>query len=378
MAEVKNKDLLVQMEYAFQQYFDRHFVGVVNSEYKELRSRQQEEYRRKLDARPAAPGMSGMMNASMAAQEVRLTGEWNTKDSEWLIQRCQEKLFKDPKIQQDMQAMTDCWKASIISEIGQKDYDELSKGVPGGDLANYYVSNRFQSLFLEHLAKKDVPKSTLEFIWRKLFDNSLPGMIGGVGMPSSDMDKMRKELAEQFYRPSVAEKGAAFVLTSLTDTAMTGGMGTVPRVAGWLAVDGGLHALGSVIPGEKTFDQQLGEVIWGDSDAVAALRADSTKVDPQQSAPLAVLNRALNKQVFRPKFDYQDYRELLVALREALDERGHGGTASGIEAALKSVGFQVKKDRPFPPSLSKMSDEELRAERDRLMAQVRGSEGIEN
>ena len=49
MAQPKNRDQFVELEYCFEQYFNKNFAPIINREYNELNKKQLEEYSRTLD-----------------------------------------------------------------------------------------------------------------------------------------------------------------------------------------------------------------------------------------------------------------------------------------------------------------------------------------
>ena len=359
MAEPKNRQQFVELEYCFDKYFNQYFAPIVNKEYNTLKQKQLEEYRRVLDARPVAPGMSGLMNASMAAQEVQYTGEWNTKHSEYLLEQCNNKFLSDSKIQEDLSKMVIACRAAIVSEVGEAKYKEMSSGTPTGDLASYYVCNRFNTLFMEQLAKKEMPKISLQYIMQKGFLDSLPGVLAGATVKSSEMDKEIKALSEKFYNPSGGEKAAAFGMSFLLDTASTGGYGSVGKAATWLAVDGGLRLATSFIPQGKSFDQLLGKEMFGNEKAFDGIRADSKKVNPQSSEDITTLNSMLNKQLYRPKFDEKEANALCAKLMGSVGQENGKGLVRGLESGLKTTGVEVRKDTAIPKWMESKTDEEL-------------------
>ena len=64
----------------------------------------------------------------------------------------------------------------------------MSKGVPTGDLASFYVCNRFQQFFIEKLAQMKAPRNSFEFIVQKGIGDSLPGLMAGAQMKHSALD----------------------------------------------------------------------------------------------------------------------------------------------------------------------------------------------
>ena len=276
MAQPKNRQQFVELEYCFEQYFNKNFAPIVNREYDELNKKQLEEYSRTLDRHQASVGMFGgaYTAALMAYQEHKTVGEWGSKSSDYLLEECNKKFSADPKVQEDLSKMVIACRATLVSELGTEKYKEMSAGTPTGDLANFYVCNRFITLFMEQLAKKEMPKGALDYIMKKGVADSLPGLLVGCTMKSSDMDKQIKDMSEKFYKPSGGEKTAAFGISFLLDAASTGGYGSAGKAATWLAVDGGLHLVGSVIPKDKSFDQMMGEAVWGNGKAIDGIRAD--------------------------------------------------------------------------------------------------------
>lgn len=360
MAEPRNKQELIELEYCFDKYFSKNFVPILDKEYKELKDKQAEEYRRKLDSRPVAPGMSGMMNASMAAQEVRMTGVWNTKSTDYLLEQCNEKFFSDKNAQEDINQMTVAWRAAIVSEIGVDKYKELSEGLPTGDLASFYVANRFQTLMMEELARKEMPKSSLEYIMRKGFQESLPGLIVGIGMKSSENDERVKKLSERYYNPSASEKGAAFGLSFVMDAATTGGYGSVGKAAAWLGADAALHGAVSMLPEDQTVDQIFSATVWGDKDAIDKMRNASKALDPKKSADIKLFNTMLNNQLYQPSVSNDEIKALYVKLRHAIpQERGGAALAKGLEAGLKKVGLSVSGSSSVPNWMTAKEEKEL-------------------
>ena len=360
MAEPRNKKELIELEYCFDKYFSKNFVPILDKEYKELKDKQAEEYRRKLDSRPVAPGMSGMMNASMAAQEVRMTGEWNTKSTDYLLEQCNEKFFSDKNVQEDINKMTVAWRAAIVSEIGVDKYKELSEGLPTGDLASFYVANRFQTLMMEQLARKEMPKSSLEYIMRKGFQESLPGLIAGIGMKSSENDERVKKLSERYYNPSASEKGAAFGLSFVMDAATTGGYGSVGKAAAWLGADAALHGVFSMLPEDQTVDQIFSATVWGDKDAIDKMRNAGKALNPKKSADIKLFNTMLNNQLYQPSVSNDEIKAFYVKLRQAIpQERGGAVLVKGLDAGLKKIGLSVSGSSSVPDWMTAKDENEL-------------------
>ena len=302
MAQPKNRQEFVELEYCFDKYFDEYFAPIVDEEYKTLKAKQLEEYSGTLRDHPGTPGVYGsyMGNAITAYEEVKTVGEWGPKDADYLMEQCFNRFFSNDHIGDDIEKMKIAWFSAIVGEIGVDKYKELSSGVPTGDLTSYYVTNRFQTLFLERLAKLEMPKSTLEYITTKGFEESLPGKLINLPIKASDHEKEVKRLAEKFYNPSLVEDASAFGLSFILDSACIGGYSSAGEAATWAGIDGVIHIAGNHLPSGRSFDELFGEVVWGDKKAVTSMREDVKNVRPYNSQFFDPLESSLsNKLLFR-------------------------------------------------------------------------------
>lgn len=302
MAEPTNKQQFQDLEYVFDRYYRENIAPVVKGQMDFLRKKQSEEYVRMLDNRPVAPGMSGMMHASMVAQEAHLVGEWNSKTSDDLLKMVDGKLGRNKNVQHDFAVMIDAWRLAAVKEMGEQRYAELSAKCPSKDLAREFVSNRFMQLELEQLAKAHVPKSSLEYILKKGFGESFPAFLSGLSLPEGQHDSLIRTLAEKMYDASAAEKAAAFATTFAADAAVTGGYGSWGKLGKWLGVDvlarGGL----SLMENDTTFDQMLGKELYGDEEAFASMRSKGKKVKVAQSKTVHAVNDYLKKPMTIPEY----------------------------------------------------------------------------
>lgn len=302
MAEPTNKQQFQDLEYVFDRYYRENIAPVVKGQMDFLRKKQSEEYVRMLDNRPVAPGMSGMMHASMVAQEAHLVGEWNSKTSDDLLKMVYGKLGRNKNVQHDFAVMIDAWRLAAVKEMGEQRYAELSAKCPSKDLAREFVSNRFMQLELEQLAKAQVPKSSLEYILKKGFGESFPAFLSGLSLPEGQHDSHIRTLAEKMYDASAAEKAAAFATTFAADAAVTGGYGSWGKLGKWLGVDvlarGGL----SLLENDTTFDQMLGKELYGDEEAFASMRSKGKKVKVAQSETVHAVNDYLKKPMTIPEY----------------------------------------------------------------------------
>lgn len=302
MAEPTNKQQFQDLEYVFDRYYRENIAPVVKGQMDFLRKKQSEEYVHMLDNRPVAPGMSGMMHASMVAQEAHLVGEWNSKTSDDLLKMVDGKLGRNKNVQHDFAVMIDAWRLAAVKEMGEQRYAELSAKCPSKDLAREFVSNRFMQLELEQLAKAHVPKSSLEYILKKGFGESFPAFLSGLSLPEGQHDSHIRTLAEKMYDANAAEKAAAFATTFAADAAVTGGYGSWGKLGKWLGVDVLARSGLSLMENDTTFDQMLGKELYGDEEAFASMRSKGKKVKVAQSETVHAVNDYLKKPMTIPEY----------------------------------------------------------------------------
>lgn len=345
MAEPTNKQQFQDLEYVFDRYYRENIAPVVKGQMDFLRKKQSEEYVRMLDNRPVAPGMSGMMHASMVAQETHLVGEWNSKTSDDLLKMVDGKLGRNKNVQHDFAVMIDAWRLAAVKEMGEKRYAELSAKCPSKDLAREFVSNRFMQLELEQLAKAQVPKSSLEYILKKGFGESFPAFLSGLSLPEGQHDSHIRTLAEKMYDANAAEKAAAFATTFAADAAVTGGYGSWGKLGKWLGVDvlarGGL----SLMENDTTFDQMLGKELFGDEEAFASMRSKGKKIKVAQSETVHAVNDYLKKPMTIP-----EYRPLYSPTWQKARYDELTKSAAGNAAIHMQNVLTVSKNYGFKPS----------------------------
>jgi len=361
MAEPTNKQQFQDLEYVFDRYYRENIAPVVKGQMDFLRKKQSEEYVRMLDNRPVAPGMSGMMHASMVAQEAHLVGKWNSKTSDDLLKMVDGKLGRNKNVQHDFAVMIDAWRLAAVKEMGEQRYAELSAKCPSKDLAREFVSNRFMQLELEQLAKAQVPKSSLEYILKKGFGESFPAFLSGLSLPEGQHDSHIRTLAEKMYDASAAEKAAAFATTFAADAAVTGGYGSWGKLGKWLGVDvlarGGL----SLMENDTTFDQMLGKELYGDEEAFASMRSKGKKVKVAQSKTVHAVNDYLKKPMTIPEYRPLYSPTWLKARYDELTKSAAGNAAIHMQNVLtvsKNYGLKPSAVSDVPGWMLQKSQKE--------------------
>lgn len=370
MAEKRenNNRAFVELEYCLDQYFSQHYAPIVNKEYKDLKAKQADEYAKTLDKYRYTPSVHGLPTTSIfAANDALRNGEWNTKHTDYLLEQCSTKFFSDEKVQADLINLKACCQRVLQERLGVDGYNKLAEEF-GAPPEGIYVAHRFETLLIEHLARKDMPKSSLEYVMKKGFEDSLPGYILSLGRKSSDRDNEVAKLSEKMYNPSNTEKVMAFGVSFVLDSATIGGYGSAKKAATGLAWDAGIRAaqpaiikkLGKLAEEKMTVDEKFSMELTGNKSFLDVARRSAKNVNPDRSDNVTYLNSVLNKKMFRPQFDYQEYKKTASALRVKFNEAGDGyvNIATGIASGLSSMGIPVNKNKDIPKWMEGKTDEE--------------------
>ena len=115
MAEPKNRQQFVELEYCLDKYFNNYFTPIIKSESERFRRNAEVETRNRKDG-----GWGGYIDAAspFTTTHVQQTsGEWNKKTTEDLLEACNSKFLNDPKVQEDISKMTIACRASLVSEL---------------------------------------------------------------------------------------------------------------------------------------------------------------------------------------------------------------------------------------------------------------------
>lgn len=315
----QNLFAFAEFEYMLNSYFQKNIKGMVDSSYNHLKAKQTEEFVHALQNTPVAPGMSGMMNASMVATRVKHTGEWNTKHAEDLMNMIRGKLYADgSSTQHDIGTLILEWQKLAKARLGEAEYDRLSKEV-GQDLAAYYVSHRVDDLAIQRIAKLGAPKSTLDYIVTTGMKESFAGVIAGVpnqGTESS-LDKRVAHLQEESFGGTAKFAGRAlgFGLDMITPGAKMRGI--------WAGIDIAVRGVSYAhLDGQwkdyDTFEKDLGKAMFGKENAMNTLRSSQLGIN-QNSDGVQVLNGEMKKKVFASSVDMDKVKIVYKAVEKSVN-----------------------------------------------------------
>lgn len=353
----QNLYAFAEMEYMINSYFQKNIKGVVDSSYKYLKDKQSEEYVRNLENRPVAPGMSGLMNASIAAQEVRKSGTWNTKHTEDLVKMVQDKIYKENSASQhDIGILVLEWQKLAKARLGEAEYNRLSKEV-GTDLAAYYISHRIDDLSVQRIAKLGAPKNTLEYVLATGVKESFIGFVASLPNlgSSSEYDERVANLQEESFGSGAKFAGRALgfgidmVTPGLKMKGVWAGIDITARSVCYAHLDGNKKDY-------ATFEKDLGKAVFGNENAMKTLRNTQLGVN-KSSDGVQVLNSEMKKKVFVPAVDmnkvnvvYRSVEKTVNGDSERLMNMVHDNLKSHnfkINESPKVAGWMYEKDNSW-------------------------------
>lgn len=239
----RNNQHFGELEYCFNQYFSKYCAPVIAKDYRYYHRKQTEEFYKAYNEMPANIGagsvMQGMIRVQTANVNASSSGKWNKKNLDDFIGGVVNKIVAGKNFQKDWGHLIDRYRESLIAKLGTKGYirveEELEKVEKRKfvDPAVHYGQIRFMELLKEHLAKTDMPKSSLEYILKEGANSSIMMTLAGRFMRGRDLspaEEENRELGNKLYKPSKVEKAGAFAFGAVMDAPALDVVGSVAAV----------------------------------------------------------------------------------------------------------------------------------------------------
>lgn len=239
----RNDQHFGELEYCFNQYFSKYCAPVIAKDYRYYHRKQTEEFYKAYNEMPANIGagsvMQGMIRVQTANVNASSSGKWNKKNLDDFIGGVVNKIVAGKNFQKDWGHLIDRYRESLIAKLGTKGYirveEELEKVEKRKfvDPAVHYGQIRFMELLKEHLARTDMPKSSLEYILKEGANSSIMMTLAGRFMRGRDLspaEEENRELGNKLYKPSKVEKAGAFAFGAVMDAPALDVVGSVAAV----------------------------------------------------------------------------------------------------------------------------------------------------
>lgn len=307
MAEPKNMDALVEVEYCLDRYLDANVAGVMDDVRRDLIKKQGQEraeWNMSLggilsslaDAGRCAPGID------TSSQILKATGEWNSKTTEDYLVMCKEAVVNDKERSHDIVALTISWRSAMVASIGRERYDKASQQI-GCDLAAAYMDYRLQQTMVDRLIDKETPKSTAEYIIRKTAGESLFGLP--YMLNRSPLEAQIAKEAETRYKANGWEWGGAKAASFAIDTVATMGCGSwanLAKLAGVEVVFAGVEAYMDSKDKDNsiTIEQCISQGVFGSGEnenVFDSIKAQAVWLDAERCEGVTRINSNLKRPV---------------------------------------------------------------------------------
>lgn len=307
MAEPKNMDALVEVEYCLGRYLDANVAGVMDDVRRDLIKKQGQERAEwntsfggilssLADAGRCAPGID------TSSQILKATGEWNSKTTEDYLVICKEAVVNDKELSHDIVALTISWRSAMVASIGRERYDKASQQI-GCDLAAAYMDYRLQQTMVDRLIDKETPKSTAEYIIRKAAGESLFGLP--YTLNRSPLEAQIAKEAEARYKANGWEWGGAKAASFAIDTVATMGCGSwanLAKLAGVEVVFAGVDAYMDSKDKDKsiTIEQCISRGVFGsgeDENVFDIIKKQAGWLDAERCEGVTKINSNLKRPV---------------------------------------------------------------------------------
>lgn len=236
MAQDFDITAFAEVENSLLDCFNRSVAPIMEGVQRELGDRQAREMVEY--SRSAAGILSGMAAGANIGTDpyanLKHTGQWNSKTVEDYVDMCRERLDGSVDLAGNLSLISDNWREAVIAQIGRERYDKQSNRL-GCDLANAYINHRINQLMVDKLVDDRIPRSSAEYIIRKVGETSIFGLPQTMQRTplSAEIDR-RSEAA---YNPSSVERSAGFIIGSATDAVALGGAGSWAKLAKFVGID---------------------------------------------------------------------------------------------------------------------------------------------
>lgn len=249
----KKDQNIAELEYCLNQYFGKHIAPVYEQGLKYVREQADKEVSDYIKANHSNTVTNRMDNAVAYFGEtvwVRTTGDWNNINFSAFSTVVGKKFANNHKLWEDLDLLTAKYREAFIKKMGADKYKSLSaeygqyNGVP--DVAMNYVLAKLHDLTVRKFSKDNMPKSNMDYVWKKGFEDSLlKGIYNLAANPQSEFLSEIRHHGVENYKANTAMKLGARTVSSIIDAplfAATGGYGTAVAATKTTAVDVGVRS----------------------------------------------------------------------------------------------------------------------------------------
>lgn len=343
--EKKDFTGIASLEAMLEKYIDNNISPIFDKNAKELEKNKKAEYN-ELSKKYLSIPLNATSTASMQGhnaqiqKEIYENGKWQKKGFEWVVEKTVEDLTnkKNADKGEDINNIVNGLRACIIDHIGKKKYTELCKKYKV-DIAEAKFQMILSDKMEAYMIKRNMPKSDIDYIMRKLLNDTIAGSIlQGAAPRKTEADINIDEKARKQYNASLITKGTATALSYALD-GVTLGQGNVIKAIGLgVGFDIGLKAIGTASKwGYNKFWGHTQESHNLDKDIYGASTSKEEIVKAQKSAKSVEIQKNVNLYLnnkIRQKYSPSEASAISKNFEKA-------GSPDAILRAIKVSGVKV-------------------------------------
>lgn len=299
---------LSQIDYCLSQYYSRYMASVLEQENRKFVNEHNAKAREYTNATQRLPSFGA---ASNPFSKLSVAEQLYGKSSDVMLERTMKRWNADKKIQEDLSVLSTAFHQILVEKHGGKDSKQLR------DYASQYIADRIQEHVACQLARKKVPKSTIDYICRKAFTENMIVSLAKLSIRNSqsELDDQVDKRTEAMYKPSISEKAGATLAGYGVDIAASGGVGIVTsgvktgalmfskQLASWVATDyafAGAGYVGNKITGKESKEEKTKKInryLLGDEHASEKIRQGASLYKKQGTEMMDYVNSFLNHKI---------------------------------------------------------------------------------
>lgn len=223
---------IAEIDYLMGQYFSKYIAPSLLHSYNSFREKQNKEVRdveRQLAYTPIGAGSAVPQTFVKAATAATLASQkpWNRKTIEDFVDDFENKISNNKRILKDWSSLVERFDIELYNKYGEKKYlqlcNELKKKTGYDDtLGSYYSQIKFANSVEYHLAKHDMPKSSIEYFLRhSVSEDSLLGKAFTGQLDARKSSPLQQKVSDKgydMYNPSFLMNTATTAAGLVFDT----------------------------------------------------------------------------------------------------------------------------------------------------------------
>ena len=310
MDSMAQEHQFVELELLLDKYFNQHISPIMSSTKEYLRDKRIEEMKEYSNSTAGILNSlaTGGIPMSDPYQPLKVTGEWNSKNTDDFLAMCKDKMLHSKSISMDLSLISAEWRQAVIDKVGRDKYDAMSKSI-GTDLANAFIEYKIEDKMINRLVEENIPKSSADYIISKASKSSLLGL--SQTMNQSVLDDEINSRGEAAYSPSYIEKGSAYAVGAVADVIALGGTGTWTAFAKFIGIDVGISMFAdSLASSDKkiTVEECVSKGIFGsESNKFSEFQKQSKSLNLEKNAYIQGVNSQLSNKLSLVEFDIRNW-----------------------------------------------------------------------